>query len=114
MFRVALADRLRAEGHDVVRAAEVGQAVADDAEILQKAIDQDRTLVTLDEHFGEWAVLPLDEHAGVIRLKIHPTTTENAEKLLFPFLAAHTQEEFRNRLIVLSRSGQRWIQTGGT
>ena len=111
MFRVDLAQGLRAEGHDVVRAGEVGQATADDAEILRLAIEQDRTLVTLDEHFGDWAVLPLDSHCGVIRLKIHPTTTDNAARLLIPFLAAHGQEEFQNRLIILSRAAERWVKT---
>ena len=44
---------MRNEGHDVMRASEVGQARADDYEILQKAIAENRILVTLDEHFGD-------------------------------------------------------------
>lgn len=111
MFRVDLAELLRSEGHDVLRSAEAGQSTADDAEILRRAIDKGRTLVTLDEHFGDWAVLPLDRHPGVIRLKTYPTTTANAAKLLLPFLAAHDQEEFRNHLIILSRAAERWIKT---
>jgi hypothetical protein len=27
-------------------------------------IAEDRTLITLDEHFGDWAVLPLSVHPG--------------------------------------------------
>lgn len=38
MFRLDVAEALRAEGHDVLRASETGQARSDDAEILQKAI----------------------------------------------------------------------------
>ncbi len=114
MFRVDLAELLRSEGHDVLRTSETGQATADDAEILQFAIDNDRTLVTLDEHFGDWAVLPLDKHPGVIRLKTHhPTTTANAAQLLVPFLAAYRQEGLRDHLIILSRSAERWIETSG-
>ena len=111
MFRIDLAELLRSEGHDVLRAARTGQATADDAEILQVAIDDGRTLITLDEHFGDWVVLPLGKHLGVIRLKIHPTTTAKAAKLLLPFLRTHDQEEFRNRLIILSRGAERWIET---
>ena len=62
------------EGHDIVRAADVGQSRADDAQILNQAIGDGRILVTLDEHFGNWAVLPLKYHPWVIRLKIHPAT----------------------------------------
>ena len=111
MFRIDLAVRLRSKGHDVLRAAEAGQATVDDAEILQLAIDEDRTLITLDEHFGDWAVLPLDKHPGVIRLKIHPTTTEGAARLLLPFLETHGREELRNHLIILTRTSERWIKT---
>jgi len=111
MFRVDLAELLRRQGHDVLRAAEAGQSTADDAEILQRAIDEQRTLVTLDEHFGDWAVLPLDRHPGVIRLKTHPTTTANVARLLLPFLAAHDREELRDHLIILSRATERWVNT---
>ncbi|MHC4180963.1 MAG: DUF5615 family PIN-like protein [Planctomycetota bacterium] len=111
MLRVDLAGLLRSAAHDVLRAAEAGQSTADDAEILNQAIDDDRTLITLDEHFGDWAVLPLDRHPGVIRLKIHPTTTANAAKLLLPFLEAHVQEELQDHLIIVSRLGERWIRT---
>jgi len=65
MFRVDVAEALRREGYDVVRTSEVGQARADDEEILQKAITENRILVTLDEHFGDW-VIPLSQHPGVI------------------------------------------------
>lgn len=111
MFRIDFAEGLRADGHDVLRTAEAGQSSADDAEVLDRAIELQRTLITLDEHFGDWAVLPLEKHPGVIRLKTHPTTTANALKLLRPFLAGHDQEEFRNHLIILSPGSERWIKT---
>jgi hypothetical protein len=53
MLRLDVAQALRDEGHDVMRAFEVGQARADDYEILQKAISENRILITLDEHFGD-------------------------------------------------------------
>ncbi len=70
MLRMDVAQVLRDEGHDVMRASDVGQSRADDDEILQKAIAENRILVTLDEHFGDWVILPLSKHPGVIRLKI--------------------------------------------
>ena len=111
-LRLEVAEALRHEGHNVVRASDVGQARADDSEILQRAISDKRILVTLDDHFGNWVVLPLKEHFGVIRLKISPTTFPNAINLLVPFLKDHTQEQFKNNLVILSSKRARWIYTG--
>lgn len=111
MFRIEVAQALRAEGHDVVRASEVGQERSDDREILQKSIAENRTLVTLDEHFGDWVILPLSEHPGVIRLKINPTTAQNAIDLLMPFIRIYPQRRFKNHLVILSSKREKWIKT---
>jgi predicted nuclease of predicted toxin-antitoxin system len=62
MFQSDVALVLRTEGLDVIRASEVGQSRADDKEILERAIKEERILITLDEHFGDWVVLPLSRH----------------------------------------------------
>ena len=111
MLRLDVAQALRDEGHDVMRASEVGQARADDYEILQKAISEDRILITLDEHFGDWVILPLSEHPGVIRLKVNPATSKNAINLIIPFLRLYSSEHFRNRLVILSSKRAKWVHT---
>jgi predicted nuclease of predicted toxin-antitoxin system len=111
MLRHEVAQALRDEGHDVLRATEVGQARADDHQILQKAISENRVLVTLDEHFGDWVILPLSEHSGVIRLKINPTTSNNALNLLLPFLRLHSSDQFKNYLVILSPKRSKWVYT---
>jgi len=111
MFQLNVAEALRNEGHDVIRASEVGQARADDLKILQKAMGEHRILVTLDEHFGDWVILPLSEHPGVIRLKINPTTSKNAIDLFIPFLRVHSSEQFKNRLVILSPNRAKWVFT---
>jgi predicted nuclease of predicted toxin-antitoxin system len=111
-LRIEVSQALKGEGHDVVRAFEVGQARADDAQILNRAITDGRILITLDEHFGNWAVLPLKRHPGVIRLKINPASSRNATSLLLPFLRLHSQTDFRNNLVILSSVRSRWIRTG--
>ena len=111
MLRHEVAQALRDEGHDVLRATEVGQARADDHQILQKAISENRVLVTLDEHFGDWVILPLSEHSGVIRLKINPTTSNNAINLLLPFLRLHSSDQFKNYLVILSPKRSKWVYT---
>ena len=111
MLRLDVAQVLRDDGYDVVRASEVWQARADDQQILQKAIDENRILVTLDEHFGDWVILPLSKHPGVIRLKANPTTSNNITKLLIPFLRSHSSEQFKNHLVILSERREKWVQT---
>jgi predicted nuclease of predicted toxin-antitoxin system len=112
MFREDVAEVLRDEGHDVIRASEVGQARADDKQILDTAISGGRILVTLDEHFGDWVILPLSEHPGVIRLKVVPTTSEKVLELLILFLSRHTSKELRNHLVILTPRRSKWITTG--
>ena len=112
MIDADVAADLRAAGHDVRTVGELGMSRADDAEILRTAIEQDRILVTLDDDFGDWAVLPLACHPGVIRIKTNPTTTEMIESVLLPFLRVHSEREFANRLVIVSSSGVRWIRTG--
>ena len=111
MLRLDVAQALRGEGHDVVRASEVGQDRADDQQILQKSIDENRVLVTLDEHFGDWVILPLSKHPGVIRLKVNPTTSSNIIKLLVPFLRIHSSGQFKNHLVILSHKREKWVHT---
>jgi predicted nuclease of predicted toxin-antitoxin system len=111
MLRLDVAQALRDEGHDVLRVSEMGQARADDYEILQKAIIENRILITLDEHFGDWVILPLSKHPGVIRLKINPATSRNIIQLLLPFLSLHSSEEFKDHLVILSTKRVKWIHT---
>ncbi|MDP3029848.1 MAG: DUF5615 family PIN-like protein [Deltaproteobacteria bacterium] len=111
MFRLEVAEALRSEGHDVVRASEVGQARADDQQILKTAISENRVLVTLDEHFGDWVILPLRQHPGVLRLKVNPTTSKNVISLLLPFLRLHSSDEFKNHLVILSSTRSKWVYT---
>jgi predicted nuclease of predicted toxin-antitoxin system len=111
MFRSDVAEALRNNGHDVIRASETGHARSDDAQILQKAIADNRILITLDEHFGDWTVLPLSLHPGVIRMKVHPATSENIIALLIPFLKQHKGRQFTNHLVILSEKRVKWVST---
>jgi predicted nuclease of predicted toxin-antitoxin system len=111
MFHLDIAKALLREGYDVLRAAETGHARADDQQILDKAIAENRILVTLDEHFGDWVVLPLSKHPGVLRIKVNPTTSENVLNTLLPFLRRYRATQFENHLVILSAKRSKWIQT---
>ena len=111
MLQTRVAQVLRQAGYDVLRASETGQSRADDQETLRIAIDQRRILITLDEHFGDWAVLPLSEHFGVIRVKANPTTSDNILKILTPFLQRISPIQIQNHLVILSTNREKWVST---
>ena len=106
-----VATALRAKGCDVLRVGNIGLATAGDDEILTRTIADNRILVTLDGHFGDWVVLPLGQHPGVIRVKATPTTTAAVLTLLLPLLEAHAQAAFENRLVIVRKNGTRWVRT---
>ncbi len=58
---------LEAAGHDVVWSGDWPNDPGD-TEILARAYDQSRVLVTLDKDFGELAVLRGMPHGGILRL----------------------------------------------
>lgn len=59
---------LQEAGHDVVRTPDYWPADPGDDEILARAHEESRILVTLDKDFGELAVVRGRPHAGIIRL----------------------------------------------
>jgi predicted nuclease of predicted toxin-antitoxin system len=111
MFRLDVAKALRKEGYDVVRASETGLSRADDEEILQRAVTENRILITLDEHFGDRAVLPLSVHPGVIRLKVHPATSQNIIALLSCRSQGFTRESSLRIVSSFSRKNAKWVHT---
>lgn len=114
MLDEEVAGALRESGHDVVRVSEVGLACASDAEILQRAVGDGRMLITFDEHFGDWTVLPLSTHPGVIRIKSDPTTTHCVLTMLIPFLLKSADKDFRDQLVIVRLAGARWVRTCGS
>ena len=111
MIRRELSEILRHEGHDVIRASDIGHERAEDDIILKHAIKEGRILITLDEHFGDWAILPLRSHPGVIRIRVNPTTTKNIADILIPFLKRCDKGKLKNNLVIVSSKRERWIDT---
>lgn len=47
-----LADELRVAGHDVAHTAELDLAMAEDSVVMQRALDEQRVLISADTDFG--------------------------------------------------------------
>lgn len=99
-FRAVLA--LRKAGYDILHTSEIGLATAEDEFVFNTALADARTLITFDEGIGDYRVLPLpNHHPGVIRLKLHPQRWQWVSTRLEQFLQTTTEEELKDKLIIL-------------
>jgi predicted nuclease of predicted toxin-antitoxin system len=84
-----LAESLRADGHDIVDVREWG-ADPGDRQILMRAAEQNRVLVTMDKDFGFLVFAQGERHRGLIRLPDVPAAARIA--LLRGVLARHSAD----------------------
>ena len=61
---------LRQAGHDVIAIAEVEQGAADD-QVLERALNDKRILITEDRDFGKLVFAHGRSSAGVMRVRFH-------------------------------------------
>lgn len=71
----ALADELRAAGHEVEWVGDWSEDPGDD-EILSHASANDQVLITLDKDFGELAIVHRVPHRGVLRVANFPVSAD--------------------------------------
>jgi predicted nuclease of predicted toxin-antitoxin system len=93
-------------GHDVVQVAAVGLSRAEDEEILNVAQEQSRILVTRDRDYGN-LVFVHALGAGVLYLRILPSTQNAVHAELARVLSTHTEEELAKAFVVIEAGGHR-------
>ncbi len=96
-----LAQWLRAQGHDALEAALQGDDPGD-AEILRRAVNDDRILVTIDTDFGLLIFGEERPHRGLVRLPDVPADTRIA---IFADLLSRHAADLEARAIVTVRAG---------
>jgi predicted nuclease of predicted toxin-antitoxin system len=94
------AEALRAGGHDVEYAGNWTEDPGDD-EILARAYDEERILVTLDKDFGELAMLQQIPHHGILRLAQVPARRQADVCLMV--LDKHADELFAGAIVTAER-----------
>jgi predicted nuclease of predicted toxin-antitoxin system len=87
-------------GQQVVLARDAGLARADDPILLEYARDNDLILITRDRDFGHLVVGGTVE-AGVIYLRITPSTVESIHAELGRVLAAYPEERLARAFVVV-------------
>jgi predicted nuclease of predicted toxin-antitoxin system len=91
---------LRSNNHDVTSANEKGLSQASDTVLLQTAAQDRRILVTRDRDFGA-LVFVQSVHAGVIYLRIQPTTVSATHDELLRVLTQYDETDLQKSLVVV-------------
>ncbi len=92
---------LEKAGHDVVWAGDWDKDPGDE-DILARANDEKRVLVTLDKDFGELAILQGQPHSGIIRLVNIPARQQGVSCEYA--LRAYGKELTKGAIITVDRS----------
>jgi len=105
---------LRGLGHDVTTAVERGMSQSKDADLLRVAQAEGRVFVTRDRDFGG-LVFVQALGAGVLYLRVLPSTLQAVHAELGRVLTIYDEEELRDAFVVVepSRHRVRKATTGG-
>lgn len=87
---------LRSQSHDVVSIYDEARGLGDDA-VLNKAVSEQRILITNDKDFGEMVFRERRTHCGVILLRLpdeRPTSKIESLRALLARYAEHLENAF--------------------
>jgi len=85
----------------------LGLSQADDDELLRRAHELGRILITRDKGFGQLVFLSQQTHSGVVLLRVEPTTLNATHQELERFLNEHVDEDLSGRFVVIEPGGHR-------
>ena len=98
---------LRKSGHDVKSVKESCPPKTSDDIIVNLALNEKRTIVTFDKHFGNIIKYPPENLFGIILIRIHPPLLEDIFLAIDNLFKRYQSDSFEGKLIVLSRTGYR-------
>ena len=81
--------------------SDVGLNGASDEAIFRWAQVRRAIVLTFDEDFADARMYPAGSHAGVIRLRVWPTTIERTEQALERLLHSVTDEDLAGSLVIV-------------
>ncbi len=93
--------------HDVVPVAQLGLSRADDSELLKTALKQHRIFVTRDRDFGG-LVFVSGSKAGVIYLRLLPSTLHAVHDELERVINLYTEDELKKAFVVVEPGRHRF------
>jgi predicted nuclease of predicted toxin-antitoxin system len=96
---------LRVQRHDVFSVYEDARGLDDD-EVLRRANDEDRILITNDKDFGELIFRERRPHKGVVLLRLDDERAASKVAAVRRLLAAHA-DQLAGRFVVVTGSAVR-------
>ena len=102
---IAVVRFLRAQGHDTLSVVE-SMPQARDSEILQRAVQEQRIVITNDKDFGDIVYRDRKEHAGIILLRLADDSTATKIRILAAVLAEHV-DKLANHFVVATEQNIR-------
>ncbi len=83
---------------------DVGLQGAADQIIFHWAQSNDSIVITFDEDFADARMYPAGSHAGVVRLRVWPTTIEITEAALARLFDSIAEEELQASLVIVDQA----------
>jgi predicted nuclease of predicted toxin-antitoxin system len=84
--------------------SEVGLHGAPDDAIFRWAQAEGSIVITFDEDFADARMYPAGSHAGVVRLRVWPTTIEETEAALGRLFDAVADEDLPGSLVIVDQA----------
>jgi predicted nuclease of predicted toxin-antitoxin system len=100
---------LREAGIDTVHVSEIGYSTADDASVLQRGRDEERTVITLDADFHALLAFSAATTPSVIRIRIEGLTGQKAADLIQAVLI-RSAEDLKQGAVVTVQPGRMGIR----
>jgi predicted nuclease of predicted toxin-antitoxin system len=93
--------RKRKPHWEVRHVNDVGLQGATDDAIFHWAQNDLSIVITFDEDFADARMYPAGSHAGVVRLRVWPTTIENTETALARLFDSVAEEDLQGSLVIV-------------
>ena len=87
--------------------SDVGLSGRPDGDIFAWAQQRHAVIITFDEDFADQRTFPTGSHAGIIRLRVWPTTIEETQDALERLLAEVPDAELARALVIIDREAIR-------
>ena len=94
---------LRTPGHDVLNLREVLPVRAPDPDVIAKARELDRVLISLNGDFSDIVAYPPEEYSGIIAIQLHnhPEIIPQLMERLVAFLGTHPAKEYYHAKLLI-------------
>lgn len=96
--------RKRKPDWEVRHVNDVGLQGAPDEVIFRWAQSDLSIVITFDEDFADARMYPAGSHAGVVRLRVWPTTIENTERALVRLFDSVGEEDLQGSLVIIDEA----------